>query len=674
MSLLLSWEEKMNPAIRSHLHVVMVAVLAWVLTAICLQPTCAYAEESSMVRVGWFESPFNITDGAGRRSGYSYDYEQRISAYTGWSYEYVEGSWSELLEMLIDGRIDLLSDVSFTEERSKLVSYSSLPMGAEEYYLFADPRNQDISADDYSTFNGKRIGVNKGSIQIDLFRSWAKSNGVNAKLVELTGGEDENLSALKHGYIDLYLSLGGFFDETAVPIALIGSSEFFFAVSPMRQELKADLNSAMNRIASEDPYYNQKLSAKYLSSVSSNYYLTPMEENWIADHASIRVGYQDNYMALCDEDPDTGQLTGALKDYLKFASTCMKNASIQFEPIAYQTSEDAMKALARGEIDCMFPANLTPYDGETLGIYVSPPLMTTEMAAVIRDRDQEDFADKERVTVAVNAGNPNYDVFLKDHFPEWRAIYFPDTPACLRAISEGRADCLLISTYRYNDIAPLCRELGLSTWATGVEMDYCFAVRRKDQTLYSILAKVTESVPQSIVNAALTHYYTEDARPGLADLVRENLLSIAMGVAALVVLGLSLLLLRRVRMRERKAADHKLPPTKEDFAFLDDLPVSYSVYRVTHIEHSELYDAEIIYVNHAFERNGKIPASNALGHHVRELYPYIEEGWFQLVKRAACDGETVEYDYTDPLRGVSYHLTAWQVKLPGYCAVTYQGR
>ena len=75
MSLLLSWEEKMNPVIRSHLHVVMVAVLAWVLTAICLQPTCAYAEESSMVRVGWFESPFNITDEAGRRSGYSYDYD-----------------------------------------------------------------------------------------------------------------------------------------------------------------------------------------------------------------------------------------------------------------------------------------------------------------------------------------------------------------------------------------------------------------------------------------------------------------------------------------------------------------------------------------------------------------------------------------------------------------------
>ncbi|MBQ7673511.1 MAG: transporter substrate-binding domain-containing protein [Alphaproteobacteria bacterium] len=37
----------------------------------------------------------------------------------GWTYEYVEGNWSNLFQMLIDGKIDLLSDVSYTEERSK---------------------------------------------------------------------------------------------------------------------------------------------------------------------------------------------------------------------------------------------------------------------------------------------------------------------------------------------------------------------------------------------------------------------------------------------------------------------------------------------------------------------------------------------------------------------------
>ncbi|MBQ1388829.1 MAG: hypothetical protein IIY78_04290, partial [Clostridia bacterium] len=45
------------------------------------------------VRVGWYESPFNMTDSFGRRSGFAYDYQQKIAAFSGWNYEYVEGSW-----------------------------------------------------------------------------------------------------------------------------------------------------------------------------------------------------------------------------------------------------------------------------------------------------------------------------------------------------------------------------------------------------------------------------------------------------------------------------------------------------------------------------------------------------------------------------------------------------
>ena len=71
----------------------------------------AYAQEK-IVRVGWFESKYNISDEYGRRSGYSYDYQQALAVYTGWKYEYVTGSWPELLEKIINNEIDLLSDVS----------------------------------------------------------------------------------------------------------------------------------------------------------------------------------------------------------------------------------------------------------------------------------------------------------------------------------------------------------------------------------------------------------------------------------------------------------------------------------------------------------------------------------------------------------------------------------
>ena len=118
-----------------------------------------------IIRVGWFESVYNQVDDFGRKSGYSYEYQQKLAVYTNWSYEYVNGSWPELLNMLIEGKIDLLSDVSYTDERSTKMLFSSMPMGSEDYYLFKSPNNTEIINDDFQTFNGKKVGINKNSIK-----------------------------------------------------------------------------------------------------------------------------------------------------------------------------------------------------------------------------------------------------------------------------------------------------------------------------------------------------------------------------------------------------------------------------------------------------------------------------------------------------------------------------
>ncbi len=548
------------------------ALLLTLVIAAVFFPAARAEDSGKIVRVGWYESPFNSTDELGRRSGYSYEYQQKIAAYTGWVYEYVEGGWPVLMEMLADGRIDLLSDVSFTEERTESMLYSSLPMGEEEYYLFISPRNGEITKEDYSTLNGKRVGVNKGSVQAGLFREWAASHGVRAELVELTGQEAEHIALLNRGEIDLYLAVEACADaERAVPVCRIGASDFYFAVSKARPELLTALNAAMSRIQEEDPYFNQRLHNKYLRTSSANLFLTADEKAWLAGHGPIRVGYQDNYLAFCAQDKKTGELTGALKDYLEVAANCLKNAQLEFAPVAFPTSAAAIEAMKNGEIDCVFPANLTDYDGEQQGLFMTPALMRTDMSAVIRAGEQKSFFKNERITVAVNVGNPNYDMFLLDHFPEWRSIYFKDTPECLRAVAEGQADCLLISNYRYNNIAAQCQRYRLVTLSTGVEMDYCFAVTRGETALYSILSKITGLVPASTVNAALTNYFAEDAKMGLADLLNQNAGIIATA-AGLVVLVILFLVWRGMEAKKKATAEHRLITATE----IDELSGLYS--------------------------------------------------------------------------------------------------
>ncbi len=539
------------------------------LAALMLPGSGAAQNERRTVRVGWHEVPYFITDQYGRWSGYSYDYQRKVAAYTGWDYEYVKGSWSELLQMLKDGEIDLLSDVSYTEERTQYLLYPSLPMGTEVYYVFAAPDNKEIIQDDYASLNGKKVGVAKSSIQKDLFLEWARMHGVQAELIELTSTEEESLRLLGT-QLDAFVSMDIFGNpDTAVPICKIGASDFFFAVNKNRPDLLSELNAAMNRIQDENIYYNQELHEQYLSGGETHLFLDSQEKAWLLNHGTIRVGYQDNYLAFCAQD-ETGALIGALKDYLESASTVLENARLNFTATAYPTAAAAIEALKNDEIDCVFPANLTNYDAEMLGVVMTPALMRTEMDAVVRASEQKEFIRKASITVAVNQGNTNYDMWLSDHFPSWKRAYFKDTPTGLEAVAAGEADCVIISNYRFNNISKQCEKLHLATVYTGVDMDYYFALREGDTELYSILTRVNGAVPDATIHTALTYYSTEDVKTNFTDLIKDNLF-IVMAAIALVLLIILILLLRSIQAEKKVLEEEHLVSDLNKRVFVDAL-------------------------------------------------------------------------------------------------------
>ena len=531
----------------------------------------AYAEPSRTVRVGWHEPPYFITDQYDRHSGYTYEYQRKLAAYTGWNYEYVEGSWSELLNMLKNGEIDLMGNVSFTPERTASMLFPSLPMGTEAYYIYTTPDNTEISSEDYQTLNGKRVGVTKGSIQKDLFVQWADVYDLQVDLVELSTPDEESMRLLTNHELDAFVTVDVYGDPAITePVCKVGSSDFYFAVSKDHPDLLAELNNALNRIQDENKYYNQQLHEKYLNSTSSDAYLSAAEKDWLAEHGTIRIGYQDNYLAFCAKDPVTGKLTGALQDFLDYASTCLENSHLDFEAVAYPSASAAIEAMKNGEVDCMFPANLTDNDSEELDVFMTPALMRTEMDAVVRAAEQKEFIRKEHVIVAVNEGNTNYDMFLADHYPNWQRAYFPDTPTGLDAVAAGKADCVIISNYRFNNISKQCEDLHLTTVYTGVDMDYCLAVNHGDTELYSILSRVIGLVPDATIHTALTYYSTEDVKISFVDLIKDNLF-IVMTVIAGVLLVILILLIHSIRAERKILEEEHLVADLNKKVFVDAL-------------------------------------------------------------------------------------------------------
>ena len=557
-----------------HLSRFTAILLYLVVAAVFMLPVSASARTTQKtVRVGWYESPFNSTDRFGRRSGYAYDYQQKIAAYTGWDYEYVEGSWPDLLQMLIDGEIDLMSDVSYTDERAAVMLFPSLPMGSEEYYIYISPDSDEIDKDDFSTFNGKKAGTNKGSVQVGFFREWAEANGVQAELVEMTEDFEEAIAMLNRGEIDMYVVLDGYIDPSiAVPVCKVGASDFFFAVNSSRPDLLVELNSAMNRIQQGNRNYNQQLYDKYLKAHGFNYYLSTEEKNWLSEHGPIRVGYQDNHLAFCAADGKTGELTGALKDYLEDASTCFENAELDFEPVAYPTAATAIEALENGEVDCMFPSNLNTSDGEVLDLVMTPTIMTAELYAIVRKADQQTFMQKDRISAAAVEGNPNYKTVMMDVFPDWDWMEFTDIQACLKAVADKKADCVLISNYQYNNLGRQCDRLGLVALATGETVGYSIAVHRSNTELYSILARTTDIVNTASTNASLSYYSAEEAKTTLIDFIRDNpVVDIAVVVVIIALLVVIVTQHRIIRAKREIEASHHQVADLNRRVFVDPL-------------------------------------------------------------------------------------------------------
>lgn len=92
-------------------------------------------KQPQTIRVGSFEDTFNYVDKNGVRRGYGYELMQALAGYTGWKFEYVKCDWSNCFDKLENGEIDIMGDISYTDERAQKMLFPDEPMGEEKYAL-----------------------------------------------------------------------------------------------------------------------------------------------------------------------------------------------------------------------------------------------------------------------------------------------------------------------------------------------------------------------------------------------------------------------------------------------------------------------------------------------------------------------------------------------------------
>ena len=434
---------------------VICRALAIVLAALAvlssIAPVQAFAADSSQpvktVRVGWLVNNEGFQDGTPgeRLSGWGYEYLQTLSYYTpGWRYEYVSGTFTELMDMLEAGEIDLMPNISYSEERTQKLLFSSNPEGTERYYIYAKPDRDDLAKGDPQALQGLTIGCNSGVMQTFVGQQWLANEGITCTYREYDGGS-MLFDALANDEVDAVIMNDTISSPDASPMFYVGSSDYYFAVPKSRPDLMNDINAAMTAIARVNPRYNDEVKANYSAQNSGSSSLTGPERSWLkANDNTITIGYLKNKLPYCTQNDD-GEMEGSLAS---LATTLHDKFGITVATVAFSNNEQMTKALSTGTIDVALPLFRDYWLAEQAGVILSNPMGTVSLAAIHSSSNLN--SDLKKIACTQDA-IVNHSA-LESLFPDATITDYPNGNEALEALNKGEASCIIVPSTRLKTI------------------------------------------------------------------------------------------------------------------------------------------------------------------------------------------------------------------------------
>ena len=506
-------------------------------------------KQPQTIRVGSFEDTFNYVDKNGVRRGYGYELMQALAGYTGWKFEYVKCDWSNCLDKLENGEIDIMGGISYTDERAQKMLFSDEAMGEEKYFLYADLSNIDNGTSDFKFMDGKRIGVLIGTEPEIMLTEWENKNGIQTEHVNVYNNDDVEKKLANHE-IDAFVSLeeSVWSEQGIASVTTIGKSGMYFAINKERSDIKTELDYAMHQLDQDSPFFKADLYKKYFT-LDYNQSLTGREKSWLEEHGDIRIGFLNNDPAIFSMDDATGKLTGTLAEYISYAKDCLGNQTLKFNIQEYDDYSEMLQALQEHEIDMIFYAGRNSDLAEKKGYTLTNTAWTYSLMAVT---DEKYFNEDESYTVAV----PKEQEALKQHiafsYPQWKIVDYDSLEDAADMVIHEKADCFLMGA---SQALIYDNNRDFKSVPLTKTMEACFAVRDGEGTLLSILNKTLKAMPSDMLTSALAIYDSTADKVTFSDFVKDNLLVFfaTVGFFALSIIVIILVLLRKARKAEAAA-------------------------------------------------------------------------------------------------------------------------
>ena len=546
----------MSETMRSLTRKSVCALLSLLLLLSAVLPVKAVAETApiKIIRVGSFEDTFNYCNEKGARKGYGYELLQTLSGYTGWQFEYVTCDWSDCFEKLKNDEIDIMGGISYTEDRAEEMLFSDEPMGEEKYYLYVDLSRADISASNFKTLNGKKVGVLMGTEPEVMLTEWEEKYGLKTQHVNISNNEDVKQKLANHE-IDCFVSLEeSYWAELGIStITRVGKSSIYYVLNKDCPDLKEELDNAMHALDEEAPFYTADLCKKYFS-LDYKPILTGEEKAWLRKHGAIRMGFLTSDRGVSTYDPATGEITGTITDYIQFARDCLGNQELEFQLVGYDNKEAELDALKSGEIDMVFHFDQSPNLAEEYRVACTNTTWTSNMMAVT---NKQLFIENEVNRVAVPQNKISLTRYIAFYYPQWKIVDCDTQEDAIKLVKDGQADCFVTGVSSEEKYS---KNHGFYSVPLPNPANSCFAVKSGNRSLLSILNKTIKAMPANMLTSSLAMHKSSARKVTLSDFIKDNFFMVLLvsSIAVAVVLLTILKLLQKARKAEaaaRKAAN-----------------------------------------------------------------------------------------------------------------------
>ncbi|THB77285.1 MAG: response regulator [Desulfobulbaceae bacterium] len=479
------------------------SVILLAIVLLCLtKPVFSSSEQISIVYNTGI-APIKFTDQTGEPSGIINDYWKLLGEEAQLDFSFQEVStFSEALELVKNGDVDIHAGLFYTSERDGFLAYSD-PTFSISYYLYSTPDLAPLAS--LKNAAGLLVGIVQGGFTENFVKK-----EISAEHIVKFSDFDAMFEAVIQGKLKAFISsdihLNYYLSINDLPLdfnrgdAPLYEQTYYGATAEKNTLLIETIKKAQAKITGKQQEQLKQKWFQYKKLVKPNELilsLTEEERAWLQDHPVLRVSNEMDWPPF--DFNSNGRPMGLSIDLL---NSIADKLNIQLDYVYGFSWNELQDMIKEKQLDIIHSLNKSSYR-EGFILFTTPYISNQTVIVTASDNQSiNSVNDLEGKRVAVIEGY-NQQRVLSQKYSDI-SFHTVDSPlAALKAVAAGKAD----ATIRFNGVASyLIRHHMLSN------LKFVDEFKIEDDNLHELFLGVRTDWPilQSILNKALASITLDD--------------------------------------------------------------------------------------------------------------------------------------------------------------------